>query len=157
MGLMMDPDFKPPQRKHPVHRVVEHPDRPTIVFVTVCTKSRQPVLCNEPVHTLLRDVWSSAGAWVVGRYVIMPDHVHLFAGVGSPQLPLTNWVSFWKRAFTRRRGVALWQEDYWDTTLRNASHAGERWEYIRQNPVRAGLVSGADDWPWQGELNRLRW
>jgi len=153
----MDAIPKPPQRKHPSHRVVEHPDRPTIVFVTVCTNLRQPVLSNERVHALLRDVWSSAGAWVVGRYVIMPDHVHLFAGVGSRELPLTNWVSFWKRAFTRRHGVALWQENYWDTTLRNASHAGERWEYIRQNPVRAGLVANADDWPWQGELNELRW
>jgi hypothetical protein len=30
-----------------------------------------------------------------------------------------------------------------------------KWEYVRQNPVRAGLVNNADEWPWQGEIRRL--
>jgi hypothetical protein len=68
-----------PRRDHPAHRVIRLPNRPTIVFVTVCTKARQPVLASQTMHALLRDVWSSATAWFVGRYVIMPDHVHLFA------------------------------------------------------------------------------
>jgi putative transposase len=146
-----------PRRDHPAHRVIRLPNRPTIVFVTVCTKARQPVLASQTMHALLRDVWSSATAWFVGRYVIMPDHVHLFAAPGEPELSLTNWISFWKRTFTRRHGIPIWQDDYWDTTLRDQSHARERWSYVEQNPVRRGLVMTAEDWPWQGELNVLPW
>ncbi len=32
-----------------------------------------------------------------------------------------------------------------------------KWEYIRHNPVRAGLVNDPDDWPYQGEMHVLRW
>jgi hypothetical protein len=41
--------------------------------------------------------------------------------------------------------------------MRNEQHYHEKWEYVRLNPVRAGLAARADDWPWQGELNELRW
>jgi hypothetical protein len=30
-----------------------------------------------------------------------------------------------------------------------------KWDYVRENPVRAGLTSDADDWPWQGEIELL--
>ena len=156
-ALQMGFEPKSKLRKHPAHQVIEAANRPTIVFVTVCTKGRRPILANAKVHDSLKDIWRSAGAWMVGRYVIMPDHLHLFAGLGSPQLPLTNWVSYWKRAFTRAHGEAIWLDDYWDTTLRDSAHAAERWEYIRQNPVRHGFVADADAWPWQGELNDLPW
>jgi hypothetical protein len=33
----------------------------------------------------------------------------------------------------------------------------EKWEYVRQNPVRKGFVPSPDDWPYQGILNELRW
>ena len=33
--------------------------------------------------------------------------------------------------------------------LRNDESYGEKWEYVRENPLRAGLVSRADDWPYQ--------
>ena len=31
----------------------------------------------------------------------------------------------------------------------------QKWSYVRENPVRAGLVAVADDWSWQGEVERL--
>ena len=33
----------------------------------------------------------------------------------------------------------------------------EKWQYVRNNPVRHGLVESAEKWPYQGELNRLEW
>ena len=33
----------------------------------------------------------------------------------------------------------------------------DKWEYVRNNPVRHGYATKADDWPYQGELNELRW
>jgi len=66
-------------RKHPVHQSVhERRDVPIIVYLTVCTKRRKPILATPAVHELLRASWREARLWLVGRYVIMPDHLHLF-------------------------------------------------------------------------------
>jgi REP element-mobilizing transposase RayT len=59
--------------------------RQAIVFLTVCTSHRRPLLANEAAHEVLRTVWTKAAAdygWYVGRYVLMPDHVHLFVQAG---------------------------------------------------------------------------
>jgi len=66
-------------RKHPVHLPPrEQFSTPVIVFVTICTKNRKPILANTDAYALLRDAWIAADSWLVGRYVVMPDHMHLF-------------------------------------------------------------------------------
>ena len=52
---------------------------------------------------------------------------------------------------------ALWQPDHWDTQLRSGDNYAAKWEYVRANPVRAGLIPEAAAWPYQGELESLRW
>jgi hypothetical protein len=42
-----------------------------------------------------------------------------------------------------------------DHLIRHSESYSEKWEYVRQNPVRAGLVNDPDKWPWQGEITRL--
>jgi putative transposase len=43
------------------------------------------------------DVWQQASLWLVGRYVIMPDHIHLFCAPNMlPMTPLKQWVKYWK-------------------------------------------------------------
>ena len=146
-----------PSRSHPARGVRLTEDQPIIVFLTVCTKSRLPWLANEHVHKILIDVWVRASAWAVGRYVVMPDHVHLFVGPNNEQVSLDSWVKYWKSQVSRRveNQSSRWQKDYWDTRLRNPKSYGEKWAYVRDNPVRHGLVNNAIDWPYQGELNDL--
>ena len=69
----------------PAHGVQVDPTGPTIVFLTVCTKDRKPWLAlrGEPPLLLVRS-GAVAQAWRVGRYVLMPDHIHLFAAPGIP-------------------------------------------------------------------------
>jgi putative transposase len=67
-------------RKHPAHGVLFVEGQPTIVFGTVCTKDRNPWLACDDVHALLCEVWRDATAWLLGRYIILPDHIHFFAG-----------------------------------------------------------------------------
>ena len=66
-----------------------------IVFLTVCTKDRIPWLANAAVHDTLRDVWAKSKAWLVGCYVLLPDHLHLFCTPRDLEIPLNRWVSFW--------------------------------------------------------------
>lgn len=146
-------------RKHPAHGVFISINQPTIVFLTVCTKDRQPWLAQQHVHHALVQVWRDANAWLVGRYVLMPDHLHLFCAPNNLSISLNAWVAYWKRQFSclHLSGVGGWQRDCWDTRLRRSKSYSEKWEYVRQNPVRAGLCANPDEWPYQGELHVLEW
>ena len=146
-------------RHKPTHGIQTHGDRPIIVQLTACTRNRQPWLATDGNHRSLCDTWDCARAWLVGRYVLMPDHLHLFASPGKLELSFDNWVRYWKSQFTRSHEESSWrwQTDHWDTRLRSGESYEEKWWYVRNNPVRAGLVVNPEDWPFQGELNRLEW
>ncbi len=152
-------DAVPPRRKHPARGVFISLGHPNIVFLTVCTKDRRPWLTRPHVHESLRQIWTQASAWLVGRYVLMPDHLHLFCAPNDLSFSLNAWVAFWKRRFSclHLPGVGEWQRDCWDTRLRRGENYDAKWEYVRQNPVRRGLCAHPDDWPYQGELHVLRW
>jgi putative transposase len=148
-------------RKHPVHLPnVQRFNQPVILFVTVATKNRETILANERVHTTLIKIWPRATHYFVGRYVIMPDHLHLFCSPSSHETEnVKTWVAYWKRLVSveLRDLNPIWQTDCWDTQLRQARHYDEKWEYVVQNPVRKGLVDSSEKWPYQGCLNELRW
>ena len=44
----------------------------------------------------------------------------------------------------------LWQPEFFDHLLRSKESYREKWAYVRENPVRAGLVDDADKWPYAG-------
>jgi REP element-mobilizing transposase RayT len=142
--------------------VIENGNRSSIVFLTVCAKDRTPVFAEPDVHNLLVDSWQRATRWLVGRYVVMPDHIHLFCSPAAvPVEPLRAWMKYWKSqvscAWPRKYGGHIWQQDGWDTQLRRGESYAAKWEYVRHNPVRKGLVAIPDEWPYQGELNVLMW
>lgn len=151
-----------PQRKRPAHpSPLIRVNQPTIVFLTICVRDKRPLLADMHVHQLLREAWGLADRWLVGRYVIMPDHVHLFCSPANRECRLRDWIGFWRNCATRRwprpAEKPIWQREFWDTQLRRGESYAEKWEYVRQNPVRAGLVSAAEDWPYAGVMNALRW
>jgi len=143
-----------PNRKHPTHGVFLSPSLPTIVFVTICTKDRKPWLAQSTVHQALVKIWHTSTAWLVGRYVLMPDHLHFFCAPYDSTVRLGQWIAYWKAAFTRMRipGTGLWQRGYWDRRLRKQESYSEKWAYVRENPVRKGLCHTPDQWPYQGEI-----
>ena len=151
------PEF--PIRKRPVHGVFVPKDAPVLVFLTVCTKKREKWLAQPIVHAALCKVWQQAQAWRVGRYVIMPDHIHLFAAWIDGSIELEDWVQFWKSQFSRTlpEYSGRWQSGHWDTRLRGVRNYESKWEYVRCNPVRHGLVARPEDWPYQGEMYLLDW
>ena len=87
-----------PKRKHPWQGVLESEDRPTIVFLTVCTAARTSWLADQPIHETLKSIWRTATYWKVGPYVLMPDHLHLFAWPGILHAPFDPWVRYWNHS-----------------------------------------------------------
>ena len=155
----MNPEQSLPKRSHPAHGIFDFTDNPTIIFLTICTEKRVPWLATEFNHALFRSVCLQATAWRVGRYVLMPDHLHCFASPGDVDLSLENWVQYVKSQFRKKHPDKSihWQTDHWDTRLRKGDSYDEKWQYVLPNPVRAGLVECAAEWPYQGELFLLRW
>lgn len=147
------------ERHVPIHGVHEQPGHATIVFIMACTKDRTPWLASPLVHATMRATWLGVRTWVVGRYVIMPDHVQLFASPGLPDAPLEVWMSHWKRIVGRALGDArgAWQRSHWDTRLRTQAAYEAKWQYVVENPVRKGLVRSAEEWPYAGVLHELWW
>lgn len=129
----------------------------TIVFVTVCTADRQPWLACDEAQILLRKVWTEATAWLVGPYVIMPDHLHFFAAPRDKNFTIEQWIKFWKSQFTKSHSNHDWKwlSLAFHRRLRAEDSYEEKRRYMEQNPVRAGLVKDARDWPFRGELYRV--
>jgi len=78
----------------------------------------------------------------------------LFAS-GAARLGRT--VAALKAAITKalRAGQAeldVWQDGFFDHLLRSAESYAEKWHYVRNNPVRAGLVATPETWTFQGEI-----
>jgi len=46
----------------------------------------------------------------------------------------------------------IWEEGFFDHVLRSNESYSQKWNYVRKNPVRAGLVKSVTDWPYQGEI-----
>ena len=149
------------ERRHPTHQtLVERHNQPVVVMITVCTPHRKAVLASSEMHDTLIEAWNQSFDWRVGTYVIMPDHIHLFCIPARwPIGNLKQWVSYWKRLMSIKmpQYKPLWQRDFWDTQMRNYDHYVEKVSYVRQNPVRKGLVSDSKDWPFAGELNPIIW
>jgi putative transposase len=152
-----------PLRKRPAHfPTVTVGFQSIIIFLTVCTRQRKPLLANDETARLIVESWQVAAFWRVGRYVIMPDHIHLFCAPNTfPVHPLKKWIECWRnqvtRAWPHRAQVLIWQREFWDRQLRRSESYPEKWHYVVNNPVRPGYVRCADDWPYHGELNVLVW
>jgi putative transposase len=146
-------------RNNPAEGVYIFRGQPTIVFLTVCALRREPVLANSETHAGLVQAWQEADAWRVGLYLIMPNHIHLFCSPASEDHTIESWITFWKRRFRRvTSGTApRFQSRGFHHRLRRDENYHQQLEYVRANPVRAGLVKKPEDWLYQGALNELIW
>jgi putative transposase len=117
-------------------------------------------VAQESVMRVLHDFWTEErNAWLVGEYVLMPDHVHFFSCPRriSEGVEVERWVVLWKSEFAKRidRMEWRWERGVFHVRMRSDAHYREKLEYVRENPVEAGLVEKAEDWPWRGCVHDL--
>ena len=170
-----------------------------VFFITTGTHQRQPILANAKIVSILVEEWTQAlqlHGWAIGRYVVMPNHVHFFcapvtgvnasvAGIGDPghkggdpghkdgnpgYKDLSGFIQQWKQWTSKRIirecspdgpsglqrfAAPIWQAEFFDHLIRSQDSYRQKWDYVRQNPVRAGLVKNPEDWLWQGQIHDL--
>jgi putative transposase len=145
-------------RRNPAPDVYVYSNNPTIAFLTICTLHRQKCLANTRVHRALVKTWMTADNWLVGHYVIMPDHIHMFCAPNAEGYSIEQWITYWKRQFRRICKIApKFQSRGFHHRLRREDSYAEKLDYMLNNPVRAGLVKTPEDWKFQGVLRILPW
>jgi REP element-mobilizing transposase RayT len=138
--------------------------RKPVYFVTMCTAGRRRIFDRAPAARLVIQAMHDAArihGWAIGRFVIMPDHVHFFCTAVAETKNLSGFIRDWRRWTAQRiaeeTGISppVWQREFFDHVLRSRQSYDSKWIYVRENPVRAGLVTAADEWPYQGECEIL--
>ncbi len=85
-------------------------------------------------------------------WVIMSNHVHLLL---QPHKPLQEITRAVKKTSAKQANIILgksgqpfWQDESFDHWVRNGKQFDRIVQYIESNPVKAGLVERAEQWPW---------
>src|SRR5882672_1169499 len=87
----------------------------------------------------------------LSEWMIMPNHVHLLAAPRSRYSlsdimhSIKSYTAQEANKILGRKG-RFWFEDYFDRYIRNAKHFENTVQYIKGNPVRAGLCASAREW-----------
>jgi REP element-mobilizing transposase RayT len=127
------------------------------LFVTFCAGY---IPLPEPIRDIvLRHCLHDHGIKAVFHaVVVMPDHVHLLLtplrDAGGTPYSLVEILQAIKGASAHsvnralRRSGPVWQEESFDHVLSSNESFEEKLEYIRQNPVRRGLVTRPEDYRW---------
>ena len=126
-------------------------------FLTVCTLHRQRVFITLDVVDLVRQhilLAADAHDFRILAYCFMPDHLHLLVEGKSAASDMSAFGKLAKQRssyeFRQRSGERLWQPGWFDCQLQVSDDVEEKIEYILLNPVRAGLVTNASDYPFSG-------
>jgi putative transposase len=125
-------------------------------FFITCRVSRRRRHLSDPEFAILAEVIAerrTEHSFLLTAWVFLPDHWH---AIFYPRHPLT--VSRVMEAIkdgttkrinrSRRETGTLWQPRFFDRALRTVGEYNAKVEYIHCNPVKAGLVSRPERWPW---------
>ena len=90
----------------------------------------------------------------------MPDHLHALVCGCAETSDFHRFVKLAKQrsgfAFKRNTGTRLWQESFFDRTLRDDETPAQAIAYILDNPVRARIVREPIGYPYWGSQTYTR-
>ncbi len=135
-----------------------------VYFFTVTLKNRKAHYLVEYIDHLRLSIRQTQQKYPFFIYavVILPDHLHMIWRLPENDMDYpVRWRSI-KSLFTRalvKEGVAsiyknakgrynIWQNRYWEHTIRDEGDLEAHTNYIHYNPVKHGLVSDPVLWPY---------
>ena len=132
-------------------------------FITICTANKQDFfgeisldkMIISPVGAIAHILWHEMihhypkELIELGEFIVMPNHVHV---VLEPKEGhhLSDILKSWKTFTAKKANLilnrtgAFWQAESFDRMIRNQQELSRALEYVRNNPIKAGLK----DWPW---------
>ena len=114
-------------------------------------KAQQPLTTRSLAKSLMESAkfYDHRQRWYITVFMLMPDHIHALLAFDRDK-SMSRVIGDWKRYQTIQHRIA-WQEGYFDHRLRDDERGEQlsaKINYIRQNPVAAGLCARVEDWPW---------
>ena len=126
-------------------------------FITICTDQRVAAFADIEfgrwaISQLLTQ--AEVRGFEITAYCLMPDHVHLLIRGRRQDADLKRFIISWNTRvayrWRRHHRTAMWQKGYYDRVLRKGDDFFGMARYILRNPVEAGLVEKAEDYPLSG-------
>jgi putative transposase len=123
-------------------------------FITASTFQKRNLLQSDRMRHLFLDVlfhYRLQGKYLLHDFALMSDHFHLLI---TPTVSLERAMQLIKGGFSFRARKELgfmheiWQPSYYDRRVRDADEYLAFREYIRKNPVKKGMVLGAEEYPY---------
>ena len=144
-----------------------HDDELHAHFVTFSCYRRRRLLDHDRPKKIVLGVLNSQLSKQKGKctgFVVMPDHVHAIIWFPQPG-QLSHFMKQWKQRSSVQikrflwdhlprmaaripRSEPIWQRKFYPFNIYSQIKLHEKVEYMHLNPVRAGLVAKATDWPW---------
>jgi len=124
-------------------------------FVTAGAYGHRSLFQTDRMATLLIDTlfrYRREGRFLLHEFVVMPNHLHLL--LTPTGIALEKAMQFVKGGFSYRAKKELglstdvWERGYVDHRIRDAADYARHVTYVRQNPVEAGLVERAEEFPY---------
>ena len=140
-------------------------EQESVYFITFCVEKRRHVLTSPRAWQITLEILERLNQWTTLAAIAMPDHLHILTAPQDREASVAAYSKWFKRWFNETycrpsvsdgfsRGQTWhWQEGCFDRLLRSNESLSDKWAYLRENPVRAGLVTDPDDWPYQFACN----
>jgi putative transposase len=135
-----------------------------VYFITICAANNQPYFLNKKVAKVVTDELEFRRINKEIKlfcYCVMPDHVHILLSLTDTyQKSLQNLISAFKRYTAKVTNELfsikpLWQKNFYDYVVRKDESLLKIAEYILNNPVRKGVVSNWEEYPYSKMIDVL--
>ena len=123
-------------------------------FITAATFQKHSLLQSDRMADLLLEVllhYRSQQKYLLHEFVIMPDHFHLLL---TPTLTLERALQLIKGGFSFRAKKELgfagevWEKSFYDRRVRDWQEYCAFRQYVHSNPVKKGLATTAEEYPY---------
>ena len=133
-----------------------------VYFVTLCTADRHPLFLENRIAKTIEEELEFRRAKEIRLYCYcaMPDHLHVLLSLTDYPKKLQDWVSVFKRYTAKRiyelyEVRPLWQKNFYDRVVRKEESLRDMATYILNNPVRKGIVSNWESYPYSKKVDPL--
>ncbi|SRR5712692_2309256 len=130
-------------------------------FITASTFQKQSLFQSERMARLLVEVlfhYKDQKRYLLHEFVIMPNHFHLLI---TPIFTLERALQFIKGGFSYRVkkelgfGGEVWEKSFYDRRVRDVEDYHAFRKYIHVNPVKKGLATAAEEYPYSSARSEL--
>ncbi len=126
----------------------------SMVFITIVTHNRLPILITniEVIKKVVINV-IKLYQFSIFAYSIQPDHIHCIIKPRNIE-DYPKIIKSFKYAFTKYVGLVkptynkVWQNRYWEHTIRDKKDLYNHLDYIHYNPVKHNLINSVKDWDY---------